>query len=308
MSEEFVKKTFPLLSNVRKIGEGGYANIYLFHWPPCSPSIFRSDEITASVMKVSREEDTVKLLKFEKQVYQVICQDVTLNMFVPKILFYVESNGQEILGMELLGKSLFDIFLQDCKAHFSLKSVFMIMYQMLYILQFLHSSDVYHLDIKDQNILIGLEHKHNQLFLVDFGLSMYIDGDGNVECLSNDSFSEQFGGGYRLDQESLKKIRKIGRDRDLIDLLKMAAFFLAPDKAEMESDIPWDYLQEIFVEQKEHELKDMFFSYPCEFWDLLFYFINVGPLESIDYEYMRYIVWKGAAARNIEIDWDFDWN
>ena len=72
--------------------------------------------------------------------------------------------------MELLGKSLEDIFQQQQKK-FSIKTVCMVGIQMLDRLEFIHSKNIIHRDIKPDNFVVGLEEKSHIIYVLDFGLS-----------------------------------------------------------------------------------------------------------------------------------------
>ena len=72
--------------------------------------------------------------------------------------------------MELLGKSLEDIF-QAQQKKFTLKTVAMIGIQMLDRLEFIHSKNIIHRDIKPDNFVLGLDNKSHIIYILDFGLS-----------------------------------------------------------------------------------------------------------------------------------------
>ena len=72
--------------------------------------------------------------------------------------------------MELLGKSLEDIF-QAQQKKFTVKTVAMIGIQMLDRLEFIHSKNIIHRDIKPDNFVLGLDNKSHIIYILDFGLS-----------------------------------------------------------------------------------------------------------------------------------------
>jgi serine/threonine protein kinase len=75
-----------------------------------------------------------------------------------------------VLVMDKLGSSLEDLF-QKSKCKFSLKTVCMLGIEMIRRVQFLHSKNFIHRDIKPDNFLVGLGKNANTIFMIDYGLS-----------------------------------------------------------------------------------------------------------------------------------------
>jgi casein kinase 1 len=89
---------------------------------------------------------------------------------IPTIHWSGQENGCNVMIMDLLGPSIEDLF-NLCNRKFSLKTVIMLVDQMLQRIEFMHSKSFIHRDIKPDNFLIGLGRKTNVLFVIDYGLS-----------------------------------------------------------------------------------------------------------------------------------------
>ena len=90
---------------------------------------------------------------------------------IPNLISYGKSGKYNILVEELLGPSLNDILkLRKIKNGFPIKDICMIAIQGLDRLEFIHSKNIIHRDIKPHNFLIGKKNE-SIIYLIDFGFA-----------------------------------------------------------------------------------------------------------------------------------------
>jgi serine/threonine protein kinase len=74
------------------------------------------------------------------------------------------------LIMDSLGSSLEDLF-QRCHKEFSLQTTLQIASQLIDRIEYIHSKNLIHRDIKPDNFLIGKGNNKNIIYAIDFGLA-----------------------------------------------------------------------------------------------------------------------------------------
>jgi len=93
-------------------------------------------------------------LLYETKLYRILQGGVG----VPNVHWFGVEGDYNVMVIDLLGPSLEDLF-NYCKRKFSLKTVLMLVDQMLQRVEFVHSRHFLHRDIKPDNFLIGIGKK-----------------------------------------------------------------------------------------------------------------------------------------------------
>ena len=131
--------------------------------------------IYAGTNKTTGEEVAIKLepidtdqpqLIYEYKIYKLL-QD---GYGFPRVYEFSRESKYNILIMDLLGSSIESIF-NKFQKKFTLLTCIMIMDQIVQRIEFLHSKNLLHRDIKPDNFLIGRGNKKNTIYAIDFGLS-----------------------------------------------------------------------------------------------------------------------------------------
>uniref|UniRef100_A0A7S1W072 Casein kinase I n=1 Tax=Alexandrium catenella TaxID=2925 RepID=A0A7S1W072_ALECA len=141
----------------RKLGSGSFGDIYI------ALNTQTGQEVAA---KIESTKSKHPMLMYEAKLLKHL-------QGVPGVanVHYCGVDGEyNVMVMDLLGPSLEDLF-NTCHRKFSLKTVLTIADQMLYRIEYLHSKNFIHRDIKPDNFLVGHGKKSNIVYIIDFGLA-----------------------------------------------------------------------------------------------------------------------------------------
>ena len=144
---------YPNFKPIKKLGEGSFGKVY---------KVESNNKYYA--MKLESKKHSQGLLESEATIMTYL-----KGSNIPKIELLTQNEEYNILIMELMGKSLEELI--NIHKNFSIKTVCMLAYQMINILQFIHEKHIIHRDIKPDNFVMGLNENNAHLFIIDFGLS-----------------------------------------------------------------------------------------------------------------------------------------
>lgn len=142
-----------------KIGSGSFGEIYL------ALNLKTNAEVAVKVEPMSSRPQS---LPYEAKVYQRIQSGEG----IPKVHYFGAERSRDIhvLVMDLLGPSLEDLF-KFCGRKLSYKTTIMLADQMISRVEWLHSKNLIHRDIKPDNFMMGIGSNCNTVFLADYGLA-----------------------------------------------------------------------------------------------------------------------------------------
>ena len=228
---------------------------------------------------------------------------------IPKIISFGYFGKYNILIEELLGKSLEDLFKQNKNKEKSiiLKDMIMTGIQLIDRIEYIHSKNILHLDIKPNNFLVGYKDP-SLIYIIDFGLSKKYRSSRTGRHIS---FSKRkyFSGNLKYSSvNNLKGI--ISSRRDDLESLGYMLIYL------YKNILPWDNIEAISKAEIANKLfyiktlipvnilcKDL----PKEMTEFMIYTKSLKFDEKPNYSYMRNLfeimLKKLSNANDLKFSW-----
>ena len=279
---------------IKKLGEGSFGKIYM------AQNINTKEKCA---LKLEKKTNSQNLL--ENEAYTI----AYLKGFgIPSIKSFGFSGEYNILVMELLGKSLEDLFIENNKK-FSLKTVCMIAIQMLERVEFIHKKYIMHRDIKPDNFVIGLDKKSHIIYLLDFGLSKKYRSRRTKKHIPFTKNRKLTGTARYASINALNGFEQSRRD-DLEAIGYVLVYFL-------KGKLPWqgiplkkneDRFKKIYDMKRKISSEELCKDLDEEFKIYLDYTKLLGFTEEPNYNYLRSLFIKVMKKNDFKYDFVYDWN
>ena len=300
-------------------------------WSPISNYMCCSGDIYLGINIISGEEVAIKLesvkakhpqLEYESKVYKTLAGGVG----VPFVRWYGTECDYNAMVLDLLGPSLEDLF-NFCNRKFSLKTVLLLADQLVccvtrvYILfhslrllqisriEYIHSRNFIHRDIKPDNFLMGIGKRGNQVNVIDYGLAKkYRDNRTHLHIPYREN--KNLTGTARYTSINTHLGVEQARRDDLESLAYVLMYFLR-------GALPWQGLKAATKKQKYDRIMEKKMTtptdllcrgFPNEFGIFLNYTRALRFDDKPDYSYLRKLFRDLFVREGYQYDYIFDWS
>ncbi|CAL8356843.1 unnamed protein product [Merluccius merluccius] len=279
---------------VRKIGSGSFGDIYL------AINITNGEEVA---VKLESQKARHPQLLYESKLYKILQGGIG----IPHIRWYGQEKDYNVLVMDLLGPSLEDLF-NFCSRRFTMKTVLMLADQMISRIEYVHTKNFIHRDIKPDNFLMGIGRHCNKLFLIDFGLAKKYRDNRTRQHIPYREDKNLTGTARYASINAHLGIEQSRRD-DMESLGYVLMYF-------NRTSLPWQGLKAATKKQKYEKISEKKMStpveilckgFPAEFAMYLNYCRGLRFEEAPDYMYLRQLFRILFRTLNHQYDYTFDW-
>lgn len=279
----------------RKIGSGSFGDIYL------GTNISTQEEVAIKLECVKTKHPQ---LHIEAKFYKMMQGGVG----IPTIKWCGTEGDYNVLVMELLGPSLEDLF-NFCNRKFSIKTVLLLADQMISRIEYVHSKNFIHRDIKPDNFLMGLGKKGNLVYIIDFGLAKKYRDPRTHQHIPYRENKNLTGTARYASINTHLGIEQSRRD-DLESLGYVLMYFNL-------GSLPWQGLKAATKRQKYERISEKKMSTPIEVLckgfhaEFATYLNNCRSLrfdDKPDYSYLRQLFRNLFHRQGFAYDYIFDWN
>ena len=229
---------------------------------------------------------------------------------IPFIKSFGYSEEYNVLVMELMGKSLEEIFENLPIKKMTVNCVAKLGLQMIEILEYIHNKHIIHRDIKPDNFVMGKGEKSKYLYLLDFGLAKKYRSSTTLKHYPIVKKKNLTGTARYASINALNGLTQSRRD-DLEAVGYVLLYFLR-------GKLPWQGLHVKNKEDRYHKIMEIKMEttphmlckgFPKEFEEYVEYTRGLEYEKDPDYKYLKdlfnSIIKEDKNSENI-YDWDID--
>ena len=274
---------------ISKIGKGSFGNIYKASYNGKYYAI--------------KFENIKKSNLLEKE---AVIMNYLKGPNIPYIKYYGSTKDYNILVMQLLGKNL-ETFFEE-KKKFSLKTVCMIGYQFVSILEYIHNNHIIHRDIKPDNFVVGLDNLSHNIYLLDFGLSKKYRSSKTLKQIPFNNI-EKIIGTVRYNSINANEGFEQSRRDDLESAGYVLIYFI-------KGGLPWQGMPANNKEEKYRKIlrmknkitaKELCKGLPEEFAEYVDYTRDLQYSEQPNYDRLKNLFISMLNRLNYTFDYIYDW-
>jgi len=298
MSEVYSKRTVEIRVGGRyrlgkKIGTGAFGEIFE-----------GTDIFDNSSVAIKLEHNSVKYpqLLFEAKLLKSIP-----STGIPVMHWFGIAGEYNAMVMDLLGQNLEDLY-NYCAKNFTLKTIIMIIIQMIERLKHVHDNHYIHRDIKPENFLIGKDNTEKTIYLIDFGLAKrYRDEYTQIHIPLKEN--RNLTGTARYASCNAHNGLEQSRRDDMESIAYVILYFFR-------KKLPWQGLKCKDKNEKHAKIKELkmsitpeklFEGIPKEFADYLTMIKKLGFEDEPAYKTYIQMFNKLFKAKEFEMDYIYDW-
>ena len=228
---------------------------------------------------------------------------------IPAVKSFGYSGDYNLLIMELMGKSLEDIFENLPNKKMTIRCVCNLGIQMIEIMEFIHNKHIIHRDIKPDNFVMGKGTKSKFLYLLDFGLSKKYRSSTTLKHYPLIKRTKLTGTARYASINALNGITQSRRD-DLEAIGYVLMYFLI-------GRLPWQglvnknkderYLR-IMEVKRDTTPEELCKGFPPEFERYVSYTRNLEYEDNPDYNLLKNLFIKLLNDDGYNFDYYYDWD
>lgn len=277
---------------IKKIGQSSYSSVFLGKY------INKKNYVAIKV-----QDKNAFVSELEKEAYY---QYILRGFGIPKILSFGKNRKYNILVETLLGKTIYEYFTKNKNANTKMKDLCMVAIQIIDRIQYIHSKNIIHQDIKPENFLVGNPDK-SIIYIIDFGLSKKYRSSRTGKHISF-SKNNKFYGTMNFSSINAMKGYQMSRRDDMISIGYMLIYLI-------NGKLPWSILEKGKLERfrkilsiKSNTTNEELCKYlPIEFYEYMNYVKSLKFEEKPNYIYLRKLFLSVLDKMNDKYDLKFSW-